>query len=194
MAKKKRANMQPHIMVAPKPMRPSKPAKQVSKQTNKSRRLATDLRDGMEEKVRIDNPFAKLMEDAAKHIEWLELIVTGISHKDRNTIAKLARRKKLDDEMIARRDAKIEELKREISDLKRDHKDEVRGIAEEHAEEYEWLKRKKFNEFDDKMREAIEREFIEQLLTSKQTKKLKSSKKQLKEMLGYRRDEERRYF
>lgn len=127
---------------------------------NKSHKLANSLKRMGNTTVNVNNPFAKEMADAAKHIEWLELILTGISYADRNTIAKLTRKVGMQKVMIDKRDVKIRLHGMEIKKLKEVHRNITGRTAREHKAEL--VRAGRISQED---RHQIERDFIKDLQT-----------------------------
>lgn len=140
----------------------------MSSRENKSRRTANQLKDWGDRDVVVSNPLAKEMKDAAKHIEWLELIVTGLSHKDRNTICKIERHRKrlesmvlLRDQKLNEKDAVIKHLKQELKDTHKNWEIEVQGMEKEKKE------------LTPELRDEAEKEFIKNLQTCDQRMRAK---------------------
>jgi len=126
-------------------------------------------------KVNVVNPWVDEMESAAKHIRFLELICTGLTYADKQTIAKLVRRKKALETRLVAKDEKIKELKSNITEMKKMLKRELDDAHKYYDERIAELKEYKVEETNE-LREAIEREFIKRLLTTRQVKKLKSTR------------------
>lgn len=129
---------------------------------NKSHLLAAELKHLSAMQVDINNPFEKLMEDAAKHIEWMELILTGISCKERSTIAKLNRRVNRLEVMVTARDSKLKWMKNQERVLSATHKTDMTVLKNKYDGWCEDLKNMKL-EVTDEIREHIEREFVAKL-------------------------------
>lgn len=144
---------------------------------SKSQRLAGELRSMADRPIRASNPFSKELKSVAKHMDWLELVITGLSHKDRNNIAKIERHRK---DLVRRldvKDLKIGELKvalralnEELKELHKNWESEVRGLEKEKRE------------LTPELREEAERDFIKGLQTFNQ--------KQLNNVKAFNRDVE----
>lgn len=154
---------------------------------NKSHKMIQDLKRASGETVSIQNPMAVMMENAAKHIEWLELLVTGIKGRERNTIVKLTRREKTLMKMVDNRDRKIAEHKSKVAYIKNEHKEEIQGLNGCHKDEVKWLKQCKIDTHLPGLRDAIERDFIKKMQTSKITDEDRSAAKMLASQLDYER-------
>lgn len=154
----------------------------MSSRTSKSQKIAAELRQAGNAYVRVKNPEKELMEKTAKHIEWLELLATGLSYADKKTIVTLTRRQKANEKKIAARDLKIAELKNDIKRIKQDHKDEIASISADFTASFEDLKEQKFEDLED-LREVIELEYIQQLVSSRESAKTKALKKTYRDIL-----------
>lgn len=126
----------------------------------KSQLLANELKEISDRPIRASNPFSGNLKKAATHIEWLELVVTGLSHRERTTIAKIERHRKDLVRRLDAKDLKIGELKVALKalneELKETHKNwemEVRGLENEKRE------------LTPELREEAERGFIKNLQT-----------------------------
>jgi biopolymer transport protein ExbB/TolQ len=142
---------------------------------NKSKRIADELTSMADRQVVAANPWEKKFKAAASHIRWLELIVTGLSHKDRNTIVKMMRRRELDKKMIERRDQKIGEHKDKITILKAEHREKIKELKALHEAVLNDIQGIQLDKLEG-IREAIEREFIMQLQTSRKSESNKTLK------------------
>lgn len=149
---------------------------------NKSHKLINELKHLSANEVAIPNPFAKLMEKTAKHIEWLELLVTGITGRERQTIAKLTRRVATLETMVAKRDNKNEEMVRDRKQAKKDFAKEKKEAIEMFEREYDHIKKRKL-EILPKIREQIEREFIARMQTTKDNNDSESARQMLERQL-----------
>jgi hypothetical protein len=127
---------------------------------NKSHTLIDELKHLAHEEIAIPNPLADLLEKTAQHIEWLELLVTGITGRERKTIAKLTRRVNTLEKMVESRDRKINEHKDVLMVVKREFKLNEKDLKEQHAE-----KLKEAAIVDQETVHQIERKFIKDLQT-----------------------------
>ena len=136
------------------------------KRANKSQRIVKQLKSISNRPLSAKNPYEKELNDAAKHIEWLELIVTGLSYADKCTIAKLQRRVGTLQRMVERRDEKlrgyndwhtyeIQQWRKEVKQLKKAHKREL----------------KKARKISSSVRHQIEKDFIKGLKTNHEIQK-----------------------
>lgn len=128
---------------------------------SKSQRLALRLRSMGAAKVTTDNPYKDELEKAAKHIEWLELIVTGLSYNEKRTIASLTRRVGTLERMVERRDEKLKNFNDWHKDQKRHWNEKTRELKSIHK--FELKEAKKISDTD---RHKIEKDFIKHLRTS----------------------------
>ena len=86
-----------------------------------SQKLADNLKNLSQKTVQVTMPHQDELKKAAKHIEWLELILTGISYADRRTIAKLTRKVRDQKRMLGNRDDRLNRHKLAIKALKQEH-------------------------------------------------------------------------
>lgn len=154
---------------------------------NKSHKMIETLRRNSNENLSIRNPLADVMENAAKHIEWLELLVTGISGRERQTIAKLTRSEKRLEKMVDNRDRKLTQAKAKATLTLSNHKGEMNELKAEHKGEVAWLKECKIDSKLPGLRDAIERDFIKKMQTSKVTDENHSAARMLASQLDYER-------
>ncbi len=131
-----------------------------SKRANKSQRLARDLKVISSRRITADNPFKDQLEATAKHIEWLELIVTGLTYAEKRTIAKLTRRVGTLERMIELRNEKLARFNDWHKHEKSKWRDETRKLKREYKR-----KLKRAEKIDDYKRHKIEKEFIKFLQT-----------------------------
>lgn len=127
---------------------------------NKSQKIASELKSFAKSRVNVINPLAKEMEKAAKHIEWLELILTGISYADRNTIIKLGQKTKRQETMLLTRDIKLKKLGATNKLLEKKHLEQLAIRDKKHARELTLAKKLTVKQVHD-----IEKNFIKDLQT-----------------------------
>lgn len=133
---------------------------QTKPRPNKSNRIIGNLKSMANLQVKVENPFAAELEKAAKHIEWLELLVTGITGRERGTIGKLTRRVKTLERMVEARDAKVREHKDVLSVIKRECKLEMQRQEKRHKRELKAAER-----VSQEQCHEIEKQFIKDLQT-----------------------------
>lgn len=97
----------------------------------------------------------------AAHMRFLELCVTGISHNERRTIAKLTRRISTLERMVATRDAKIRHHKQELSQMKSEYEAYAKHMQEQFERDLEKAKK-----ITPEKAHEIEKNFIKNLQTS----------------------------
>ncbi len=128
--------------------------------TNKSQRIAKGLKTLSGSPISIIMPASEELEEAGKHIEWLELVLTGVSYADRNTIARLSTKIKRQARMIKDRDHKIARHDLNIRKLKQEHKMTLTKNERRHRREVAQAKHISREE-----RHNIEKKFIKSLQT-----------------------------
>lgn len=152
---------------------------------NKSHKIIEELKYLAHEEISIANPLADVLKKTAKHIEWLELLVTGITGRERNTIAMLTRLTKRQTRMIALRDEKNMHMVRERKAAKADYASEIAGLKQDFKDEIEWLKNEKIDATLPEIREQIEKEFIKKLLTTQESEAGEHAVDMLRSQLKY---------
>lgn len=128
---------------------------------NKSHLVIETLKQIAGAHIRAPNPYQKDLIESAEHIEWLELLVTGITVKDRNSIVALKRQQRRGEAKIIRRDTAIDVLRHKMKAMKK-HFD---SCCEGYVEDIERLEAREY-QITPEMREVVEQEYIEKLKTS----------------------------
>lgn len=95
---------------------------------SQSLQFAVSLKGMADKPIRASNPYSEELKKAAKHIEWLELILTGITYADRRTIAKLTRKKAILEKMVKDRDDKIGLHKQQMQSKQTLHDKELKRV------------------------------------------------------------------
>lgn len=164
-----------------------KKAKQQGARPNKSHKIIAELKYSAKTAVSVPNPNSALLKSTAKHIEWMELLLTGITGRERGTIAKLTRRNKQLEKMVFCRDEKNKEMVFDRKEVKSIHAQEVKDMLEEFERRYGDLEEMKL-EILPAIRDQIEREFIDQLRSSEETSDGDTARAMLRQQLNYMKE------
>jgi chromosome segregation ATPase len=111
--------------------------------------------------INVPLPQGSEFKKIAAHMRFLELCVTGISHNERRTIAKLTRRVSTLERMVQTREAKIRKHKQDMSQLKTEYEAYAKHMQEKF--ERDLAKAKKITP---EQAHEIEKNFIKNLQTS----------------------------
>lgn len=132
----------------------------------KSYKIIDELDANCTGTVAVQNPFSEIMESAKKHIEFLEMCLTGITGRERNTIVKLEKELRAEKKKVAYRDSKLKEVRDRLKVIKGEYLKEAQRMEEKWQEELDCLKgemlEKTVHDYEE-LRKKIELEFIERL-------------------------------